>query len=62
MQARQVGLVDDTVLGEASGVVWILDHWGGVEVIGHDGNSLGQNAFMRVAPAERFGSAFRRRR
>ena len=24
-------------------------------VIGHDGNSLGQNAFMRVAPDERFG-------
>ena len=55
MQDRQVGLVDDTVLGEAWGLGWILDHWGDVEVIGHDGNSLGQNAFMRVAPAERFG-------
>ena len=55
MQAPQIELVDDTVLGEAWGLGWILDHWGDVAVIGHDGNSLGQNAFMRVAPAERFG-------
>jgi hypothetical protein len=55
MQDRQIELVDDTVLGEAWGLGWILDHWGDVAVIGHDGNSLGQNAFMRVAPAERFG-------
>ena len=34
---------------------WILDHFGDVAVIGHDGNSLGQNAFMRVAPDQRFG-------
>ena len=55
MQAPQIGLVDDTVLGEAWGLGWILDHFGDVAVIGHDGNSSGQNAFMRVAPAERFG-------
>ncbi len=55
MQDPQIELVDDTVLGEAWGLGWILDHWGDIEVIGHDGNSLGQNAFMRVAPAERFG-------
>jgi hypothetical protein len=55
MQVPQIGLVDDTVLGEAWGLGWILDHFGDVAVIGHDGNSIGQNAFMRVAPAERFG-------
>ena len=55
MQKEQVRLVDDTVLGEAWGLGWILDRWGDVGVIGHDGNSLGQNAFMRVAPEERFG-------
>jgi CubicO group peptidase (beta-lactamase class C family) len=54
-QAPQVELVDDTVLGEAWGLGWILDHFGDVAVLGHDGNSLGQNAFMRMAPAERFG-------
>ena len=53
--SRRSTLVDDTILGEAWGLGWILDHWGDVAVIGHDGNSLGQNAFMRVAPAEQFG-------
>lgn len=54
-QQPQINLVDDTVLGEAWGLGWILDHFGEVAVIGHDGNSLGQNAFMRVAPEQRFG-------
>ena len=54
-QVPQIDLVDDTVLGEAWGLGWILDHFGDVAVIGHDGNSLGQNAFMRVAPEQRFG-------
>jgi len=55
MQTRQIELVDDTVLGQAWGLGWILDQWGEVSVIGHDGNSIGQNAFMRVAPEHRFG-------
>jgi CubicO group peptidase (beta-lactamase class C family) len=55
MQERQIELVDDTVLGEAWGLGWILDHFGDVAVLGHDGNSLGQNAFMRIAPEQRFG-------
>jgi CubicO group peptidase (beta-lactamase class C family) len=54
MQEEQVQLVDD-LLGHAWGLGWILDRWGDVDVIGHDGNSIGQNAFMRVAPRERFG-------
>ena len=54
-QVPQIDLVDDTVLGESWGLGWILDHFGEVKVIGHDGNSLGQNAFMRIAPDERFG-------
>lgn len=55
MLEQQVELVDDTVIGKAWGLGWILDHWGEVAVVGHDGNSIGQNAFMRVAPEERFG-------
>ena len=54
-QQPQITLVDDTVLGEAWGLGWILDHFGDVAVLGHDGNSFGQNAFMRIAPEERFG-------
>ncbi|MCD4524858.1 serine hydrolase [Nocardioides sp. cx-173] len=55
MLEQQVALVDDTVLGQGWGLGWILDHWGEVSVVGHDGNSIGQNAFMRVNPEERFG-------
>lgn len=55
MREQQVALVDDTVLGEGWGLGWLLDTWGGVAIAGHDGNSIGQNAFMRVAPRERFG-------
>ena len=54
MQEEQLLLVDD-LLGHAWGLGWILDRWGDVDVIGHDGNSIGQNAFMRVAPDKRFG-------
>jgi CubicO group peptidase (beta-lactamase class C family) len=55
MLEQQVELVDDSVLGQGWGLGWILDRWGDVRVIGHDGNSIGQNAFMRIAPEERFG-------
>lgn len=54
-QQPQIDLVDDTVLGKSWGLGWILDTFGDVPVIGHDGNSLGQNAFMRIAPEQRFG-------
>src|SRR6478735_2058248 len=54
-QQPQIDLVDDTVLGKSWGLGWILDTFGDVKVIGHDGNSIGQNAFMRVAPEQRFG-------
>ena len=55
MQEEHVRLVDDSLLGGSWGLGWNLDTWGGTRIIGHDGNSIGQNAFMRVAPDERFG-------
>ncbi len=55
MLEQQVALVDDSVLGQGWGLGWILDQWGEVAVIGHDGNSIGQNAFMRIAVDEGFG-------
>jgi CubicO group peptidase (beta-lactamase class C family) len=55
MQEEEAQLVDDSLLGGAWGLGWNLDRWGGTTVIGHDGNSIGQNAFMRVAPDEQFG-------
>jgi CubicO group peptidase (beta-lactamase class C family) len=55
MQQEHVRLVDDSLLGGSWGLGWNLDRWGDHRIIGHDGNSIGQNAFMRVAPDARFG-------
>jgi CubicO group peptidase (beta-lactamase class C family) len=55
MQQEEARLVDDSLLGGAWGLGWNLDEWDGTKLIGHDGNSIGQNAFMRLAPGERFG-------
>jgi CubicO group peptidase (beta-lactamase class C family) len=55
MQEIGIGLVDDSFFGGGWGLGWNVDRWGDVKVIGHDGNSIGQNAFMRLAPEERFG-------
>lgn len=55
MQQEYVRLVDDSLLGGSWGLGWNLDRWDGTSVIGHDGNSIGQNAFMRLAPDEHFG-------
>ena len=55
MQREYVRLVDDSLLGGSWGLGWNLDRWGDHQIIGHDGNSIGQNAFMRVAPDARFG-------
>ena len=55
MQQEYVRLVDDSLLGGSWGLGWNLDRWGDHRIIGHDGNSIGQNAFMRVAPDARFG-------
>ena len=54
MRVEQVKLFE-TTLGEGWGLGWILDNWDGIAVFGHDGNSLGQNAFTRVAAKARFG-------
>ena len=50
MLEQQVELVDDSVLGKGWGLGWILDRWGDVTVIGHDGGTIGQSAFLRVVP------------
>jgi CubicO group peptidase (beta-lactamase class C family) len=54
MQERQVDLVDPSILGSGWALGWIRTEWGGARIIGHDGNSLGQNAFLRIAPDHRF--------
>ena len=53
MQERQVDMPDPYSLGDAWGVGWILFDWDGRRLYGHDGNTIGQAAFLRILPEER---------
>src|SRR3954454_15622355 len=50
MRVPQVEVPDRWTLGSHWGLGWILMQWGGREVYGHDGNTLGQAGFLRVVP------------
>ncbi len=50
MQEPQTTLPDEHTLGDAWGLGWILFGWDGARLVGHDGTTLGQNAFLRVLP------------
>ena len=50
MQERQVELPDLGLMGNAWGLGWELFDWEGGPVIGHDGGTIGQNAFLRMVP------------
>lgn len=52
MQQRQVDVPNPYTLGDAWGVGWILFDWGGRRLYGHDGNTIGQSAFLRILPDE----------
>jgi CubicO group peptidase (beta-lactamase class C family) len=50
MQERQVELPYLGRMGEAWGLGWEIFDWTGGPVIGHDGGTIGQSAFLRVLP------------
>jgi len=50
MQQMQTELPDRHTLGDGWGFGWILFTWDGHRVFGHDGSTLGQNAFLRILP------------
>ncbi len=50
MQQVQTELPDQHTLGDGWGLGWILFTWDGSRVIGHDGGTLGQSAFLRMVP------------
>lgn len=52
MQQPQVEVPDPYTLGSHWGLGWILMHWEGRRVFGHDGGTLGQGAFLRIVPDE----------
>src|SRR5205085_11952599 len=52
MQERQTELPDKHTLVDGWGLGWILFGWDGHRLIGHDGNTIGQSAFLRILPEE----------
>ena len=50
MLEPQVEVPDPWLLGSHWGLGWILMEWGGQRVYGHDGATLGQGGFLRIAP------------
>jgi dipeptidyl aminopeptidase/acylaminoacyl peptidase/CubicO group peptidase (beta-lactamase class C family) len=52
MAAHQVDLPDKLILGDSWGLGWIRFGWDGHRLFGHDGNTLGQAAFLRVLPEQ----------
>jgi dipeptidyl aminopeptidase/acylaminoacyl peptidase/CubicO group peptidase (beta-lactamase class C family) len=52
MAAHQAEVPDTYVLGDSWGLGWIRFGWDGHRLIGHDGNTLGQAAFLRVLPGQ----------
>ncbi|RIQ12050.1 serine hydrolase [Jiangella rhizosphaerae] len=52
MQEEQVTLPDPYTLADSWGLGWFRLDWNGTRLIGHDGNTIGQSAFLRVLPEQ----------
>jgi dipeptidyl aminopeptidase/acylaminoacyl peptidase/CubicO group peptidase (beta-lactamase class C family) len=52
MTELQTELPDKYTLGDSWGIGWIRFGWNGRRLIGHDGNTIGQSAFLRLLPDE----------
>ncbi|MEU7791028.1 serine hydrolase domain-containing protein [Amycolatopsis sp. NPDC049159] len=50
MRERTVELPDLGLMGDAWGLGWSLFDWDGGAVVGHDGGTIGQSSFLRLAP------------
>lgn len=48
MRQAQAVIPDFVVPGAAAGLGWMLNGWGGRTIIGHDGSTLGQTAYLRI--------------
>lgn len=57
MREPQVEIPDRWTFGGHWGLGWILTSWSGRPVYGHDGGTIGQNAFLRVLPGVEGGPA-----
>lgn len=52
MAAWQVDLPGKDMIGDSWGLGWIRSEWDSQRLIGHDGNTIGQSAFLRLLPPE----------
>ncbi|USX55144.1 serine hydrolase [Lentzea sp. HUAS12] len=52
MTEKQTDVPDKNALGDSWGVGWIRFDWDGHRLIGHDGNTIGQSAFLRLLPEQ----------
>jgi dipeptidyl aminopeptidase/acylaminoacyl peptidase/CubicO group peptidase (beta-lactamase class C family) len=52
LASRQADLPDRYSLGDSWGLGWIRFGWDGHRLVGHDGNTLGQAAFLRLLPEQ----------
>ncbi len=52
MTEKQTGLPDPNAAADSWGLGWIRFGWDGQRLIGHDGNTIGQSAFLRVLPEQ----------
>jgi hypothetical protein len=50
MTELEAELPDKFSLGDSWGIGWIRFGWDGQRIVGHDGNTIGQSAFLRVLP------------
>lgn len=50
MQSFHAEVPDKHVLGDSWGLGWIRFDWNGARLYGHDGNTIGQAAFLRIHP------------
>ncbi|HEV3358020.1 MAG TPA: serine hydrolase [Pseudonocardiaceae bacterium] len=52
MADKHADLPDKYSLGDSWGLGWIRYNWDGHRVIGHDGGTIGQSAFLRILPEQ----------
>ena len=52
MAEKQADLPDTYTSGDSWGLGWMRFSWDGRRLIGHDGNTIGQSAFLRICPDE----------
>lgn len=48
MQQHEVDVPDPYSIGDSWGIGWIRFDWDGRQLVGHDGNTIGQSSFLRI--------------